>query len=98
MEDLLQYLPEVVEQINIIRSALLQKHNPIRESGETGLWSLRDEDGSFAHTTISKDDIRYMTDPKAPVKIVWATEENLEKRKKEIKASEHFPTYIVTHG
>lgn len=39
----MQYLPELEKQGDDSRSSL-EMHNPIRESGDTGVWRLEDEE------------------------------------------------------
>ena len=93
-----QYSPDIQKQLNDLHISPLQKHNPIRESGDTGVWRLEDEDGSNTGITISKNGVTTPSNTTAPIMVIWETEENLQKRGREIKEQNHCPDHIMTRG
>ncbi len=56
----------------------LQKRNPLKESGDSGVWRLHDEDGSDTGITISKECITTPSLATAPIMVIWENEKNLE--------------------
>ena len=85
-----------LEDLNLYSS--LREHNPIRDSGDTGIWRLEDEDGSGTGILISRYCISIPFNTLAPIMIIWATEENIQKRVREIEEQDYCPDHIVTSG
>ena len=74
-----QYAPDDGHKVISHRLNLqLQECNPLKESGDSGIWRLEDEDGSDTGITISKECITTPSLEMAPIKVIWANEKNLK--------------------